>query len=149
MKLAQLNIAHAKFPLDAPQMKTFVDNLPRVNAIAESSPGFIWRLQDEGGDATGIQALDDPNMIVNLSVWQDLNALKNFMFRTVHRDFMRRKSEWFQRLPEATYVLWWIAPSHLPSLEEALARLEHLRTQGETPYAFSFQSNFEPPETAP
>ncbi|WP_373959517.1 DUF3291 domain-containing protein [Vibrio gigantis] len=142
MKLAQLNIALAKYPLDAPEIKEFVDNLELVNGIAESSEGFVWRLKDEAGDATNIQAFDDPNMIVNMSVWDSVDSLKNFMFRTHHRDFMRRKGEWFHRLPEDTYVLWWIEEGHTPTLEEAIERLEHLRETGDTPYAFTFKTNF-------
>ena len=142
MKLAQLNIALAKYPLDAPEIKEFVDNLELVNGIAESSEGFVWRLKDESGDATNIQAFDDPNMIVNMSVWYSVDSLKNFMFRTHHRDFMRRKGDWFHRLPEDTYVLWWIEEDHIPTLEEAIERLEHLREIGDTPYAFTFKTNF-------
>ncbi|MEZ8114617.1 DUF3291 domain-containing protein [Vibrio splendidus] len=142
MKLAQLNIALAKYPLDAPEIKEFVDNLELVNGIAESSEGFVWRLKDESGDATNIQAFDDPNMIVNMSVWDSVDSLKNFMFRTHHRDFMRRKGDWFHRLPEDTYVLWWIEEDHIPTLEEAIERLEYLRETGDTPYAFTFKTNF-------
>ncbi len=142
MKLAQLNIALAKYPLDAPEIKEFVDNLELVNGIAESSEGFVWRLKDESGDATNIQAFDDPNMIVNMSVWDSVDSLKNFMFRTHHRDFMRRKGDWFYRLPEDTYVLWWIEEDRIPTLEEAIERLEHLREIGDTPYAFTFKTNF-------
>ncbi|MEZ8285396.1 hypothetical protein BCU17_10705 [Vibrio splendidus] len=142
MKLAQLNIALAKYPLDAPEIKEFVDNLELVNGIAESSEGFVWRLKDESGDATNIQAFDDPNMIVNMSVWDSVDSLKNFMFRTHHRDFMRRKGDWFHRLPEDTYVLWWIEKDHTPTLEEAIERLEHLREIGDSPYAFTFKTNF-------
>ena len=142
MKLAQLNIALAKYPLDAPEIKEFVDNLELVNGIAESSEGFVWRLKDESGDATNIKAFDDPNMIVNMSVWDSVDSLKNFMFRTHHRDFMRRKGDWFHRLPEDTYVLWWIEQDHIPTLEEAIERLEHLREIGDTPYAFTFKTNF-------
>ncbi|MEZ8121892.1 DUF3291 domain-containing protein [Vibrio splendidus] len=142
MKLAQLNIALAKYPLDAPEIKEFVDNLELVNGIAESSEGFVWRLKDESGDATNIQAFDDPNMIVNMSVWDSVDSLKNFMFRTHHRDFMRRKGDWFHRLPEDTYVLWWIEEDDIPTLEEAIERLEHLREVGDTPYAFTFKTNF-------
>lgn len=142
MKLAQLNIALAKYPLDAPEIKEFVDNLELVNGIAESSEGFVWRLKDESGDATNIQAFEDPNMIVNMSVWDSVDSLKNFMFRTHHRDFMRRKGDWFHRLPEDTYVLWWIEEDHIPTLEEAIERLEHLREIGDTPYAFTFKTNF-------
>ncbi|MEZ8629982.1 DUF3291 domain-containing protein [Vibrio lentus] len=142
MKLAQLNIALAKYALDAPEIKDFVDNLDLVNGIAESSEGFVWRLKDESGDATNIKAFDDPNMIVNMSVWDSVDSLKNFMFRTHHRDFMRRKNEWFHRLAEDTYVLWWVEDDHIPSLDEAIERLEHLREVGDTPYAFTFKTNF-------
>ena len=142
MKLAQLNIALAKYALDAPEIKDFVDNLDLVNGIAESSEGFVWRLKDESGDATNIKAFDDPNMIVNMSVWDSVDSLKNFMFRTHHRDFMRRKNEWFHRLAEDTYVLWWVEDEHIPSLDEAIERLDHLREVGDTPYAFTFKTNF-------
>ena len=124
------------------EIKEFVDNLELVNGIAESSEGFVWRLKDESGDATNIQAFDDPNMIVNMSVWDSVDSLKNFMFRTHHRDFMRRKGDWFHRLPEDTYVLWWIEADHIPTLEEAIERLEHLREIGDSPYAFTFKTNF-------
>ncbi|MGR5133630.1 DUF3291 domain-containing protein [Vibrio alfacsensis] len=142
MKLAQLNIALAKYPLDAEEIKEFVDNLELVNNIAESSDGFVWRLKDESGDATDIKVFDDPNMIINMSVWDSVDALKNFMFRSHHRDFMRRKSEWFHRLAEETYVLWWVEDGHVPTLDEALTRLEHLRNKGDTPYAFTFKTNY-------
>ena len=142
MKLAQLNIALSKYPLDAPEIKDFVDNLDLVNGIAEQSEGFVWRLKDESGDATSIKLFDDPNMIINMSVWDNVDALKNFMFRTNHRDFMRRKGEWFHRLTEDTYVLWWVEDDHQPTPEEALERLQHLRENGDTPYAFTFKTNF-------
>lgn len=142
MKLVQLNIALSKYPLDAPELRDFVDNLDLVNGIAEQSEGFVWRLKDESGDATSIKLFDDPNMIVNMSVWDNVDALKNFIFRTHHRDFMRRKGEWFHRLAEDTYVLWWVQDNHQPTPEEALERLQHLRENGDTPYAFTFKTNF-------
>ncbi|MCM0148780.1 DUF3291 domain-containing protein [Photobacterium galatheae] len=148
MKLAQLNIALSKYPMDAPEIKDFVDNLEPVNAIADQSDGFVWRLQDDSGDATSINAFDDPNMLVNLSVWDSVDALKNFMFRTHHRDIMRRKSEWFYRSAEDTYVLWWIADGHIPSIEEAKERLDYLRNHGDSPYAFTFKSNYTPEDAA-
>lgn len=142
MHLAQLNIAKAKYSLEAPEIKEFVDNLEPINQLAESSDGFIWRLKDDTGDATDIQAFDDPNIIINMSVWDSIDALKNFMFRTHHRDFLRRKKEWFENIPEDSYVLWWIAEGHTPTVEEALEKLEYLRENGDTPNAFSFKSNF-------
>lgn len=142
MHLAQLNIAKAKYALEAPEIKEFVDNLEPVNDLAESSKGFVWRLQDESGDATNIQAFTDPNIIVNMSVWDSVDALKNFMFRTHHKDFLRRKKEWFHNIPEDSYVLWWIPIGHSPTVEEAVEKLEYLRSNGDTPKAFSFKSNF-------
>ena len=142
MKLAQLNIATAKYSLDSPQLKEFVDNLDVVNKTAEGSAGFIWRLQDESGDATNIQVFSDPNTIVNMSIWESVDDLKNFMFRTHHRDFMRRKNDWFQRVAEDTYVLWWVDNGYIPTLDEAKLRLEYLRRNGDSPYAFTFKTNF-------
>lgn len=142
MQLAQLNIAKAKYDLEAPEIKDFVDNLAPINKIAESSEGFIWRLEDESGDATSIQAFADPKMIVNMSVWANIDSLKDFMFRTHHRDFLRRKSEWFEQLSKDSYVLWWIEDGHIPTLEEAISKLEFLRENGDTAQAFSFKSNF-------
>lgn len=142
MHLAQLNIAKAKYQLDAPEIKEFIDNLEPVNELAEKSDGFVWRLKDESGDAKDIQAFSDPNIIVNMSVWESVDALKNFMFRTHHKDFLRRKKEWFHKLPEDSYVLWWVPVGSVPSIEEAIERLTYLRANGDTPYAFTFKSNF-------
>ena len=146
MHLAELNIARAHHAMDAPQMKEFVNAIAAVNEIADHAPGFIWRLQDDSGNATGISAFDDPNMLVNLSVWESTEQLKDFMFKTLHRDYLSRKREWFDKMSEAYFVMWWIPEGHTPTLQEALERLEHLRLEGETPYAFSFRSNFKPGE---
>ncbi len=145
MQLAQLNIAKARFPLDAPEIKDFVDNLDKVNAIAESSDGFVWRLKDEAGNATNIKVFDDPDLLVNMSVWTSPQALKDFMFKTQHRDFMRRKNEWFYPPQNNTYVLWWVDNGHIPTADEAIERLTLLREKGESPEAFSFKSNFPAP----
>jgi len=142
MHLAQLNIAKAKYSLEAPEIKEFIDNLDPVNELAESSDGFIWRLKDENGDATSIKAFSDPKIIVNMSVWDSIDSLKNFMFRTHHRDFLRRKKEWFHNIPEDSYVLWWVPIGHIPSIEEAVEKLDFLRKNGDTENAFTFKSNF-------
>lgn len=142
MHLAQLNIAKAKYPLDSPELKEFIDNLEPVNKLAEQSEGFIWRLQDDSGDATSIQAFADPNLIVNMSTWTSTDALKNFMFRSHHRDFLRRKALWFENIPQDSYVLWWIPQGHIPTIEEGIQRLDYLRENADSPYAFSFKSNF-------
>ncbi|MEJ6476875.1 DUF3291 domain-containing protein [Pseudoalteromonas piscicida] len=142
MQLAQLNIATAKYQMDAPEIQDFVANLARINELAEQSPGFIWRLKDETGNATEIKAFDDPNIIVNMSVWQSEQALKDFMFKTAHKEFLARKREWFHRTEQETYVLWWIEKGHVPTLEEAKERLEYLRRFGDSAYAFTFRNSF-------
>lgn len=142
MHLAQLNIAKAKYPLESAELKEFVDNLIPVNQLAEDTEGFIWRLQDENGDATSIHAFADPSIIVNMSTWASVDALKNFMFRTHHRNFLRRKSEWFDNIALDSYVLWWVPQGFTPSIEEGIARLNYLRENADSPYAFTFKSNF-------
>ena len=137
--LAQLNIATALAPLDSPQLADFVDNLDRINHVAEQSSGFIWRLKDDTGNATDIQAFDNPLTIVNMSVWQDADALKNFMFKTDHLSFMKRKTQWFEKSQQATYVLWWIDAEHRPTITEAKEKLAYLQTHGESQAAFSFK----------
>jgi len=144
MHLAQLNIAKAKVSLEEPLMKDFVDNLDPVNTTAEKSEGFIWRLQDESGDATSIHLFDDPLIITNMSVWADTESLKKFMFMTHHLEFLQRKEEWFDKLSSANQVLWWVPKGHIPSLEEGKSRLLHLEQHGESSYAFTFRSKFTP-----
>lgn len=139
MFLAQLNIAQAKYDMESDGMKEFVDNLEKINGLAEQSPGFVWRLKDDSGDATSIQAFEDPSIIVNMSVWENLASLKNFVFATEHKHFLARKKEWFVPLEQAAMVLWLVEASHLPTVEEAVERLTHLRKHGETDYAFSFR----------
>lgn len=142
MYIAQLNIGKVRFDLESPQMSGFVDNLEPINAIAESSPGFVWRLKDESGDATNIEIENNPDIIVNMSVWENIEALKNFMFKTHHIDFLKRKKEWFVSIKEESYVLWWIPEGHIPSIQEAMEKLGHLRQYGESPEAFSFKGNY-------
>lgn len=148
MHLAQLNIAKVRFDLESPEMSDFVNNLEPINAIAEKGPGFIWRLKDETGDATGIEVENNPDIIVNMSVWESVESLKNFMFKTHHIDFLKRKKEWFIPLGEASYVLWWIPEGHIPTVQQAMAKLEHLRQNGETQEAFSFKGNYAKLESA-
>ena len=146
MHLAQLNIGKVRCNLESPEMADFVNNLDPINAIAEQSPGFIWRLKDESGDATNIEVENTPDIIVNMSVWESVESLKNFMFKTHHIDFLKRKKEWFLPLSEASYVLWWIPKGHIPTLQEAIAKLDHLRENGESQDAFSFKSSYPKPE---
>lgn len=142
--LAQHNIARLAWPLDDPRVADFVDALDRVNGIAERSPGFVWRLQDLGGNATEI-AWDpsDPRMIVNMSVWQDLASLEAFVWKTVHRQFYARRTEWFEVLEAQHFVMWPIAAGHRPTLDEAREQLDHLRRHGDTPHAFGWEAGSE------
>ena len=143
-QLAQLNIAKMKAPLDSPLMADFVANLDRINALAESSAGFVWRLQTEEGDATAVRPMGD-DVIVNLSVWRDLASLKDFVFNTSHVEIMRRRREWFERMATAYMVLWWVPRGHIPTVREAVERLQQLEALGASPAAFTFRSAFDPP----
>ena len=146
-ELAQLNIAVMKEPLESPAMADFVANLDRINALAEASPGFIWRLQTEDGDATGLRPMGD-DTLVNISVWQDVASLNHFVFKSAHAGIMRRRKEWFSGMREAYAVLWWVRKGHRPGIAEAASRLDVLRAQGPTEEAFTFRQAFPPPDSA-
>lgn len=143
--LAQLNIATALAPMDDPIMANFVNQLDQINALGESSPGFVWRMKDESDNATAIQVFENPLTIVNLTVWESIEALKEFSYRSAHAGVMRRRREWFQPMDEAYLVLWWIPAGHLPTPEEAKAKLALLRSQGATSAAFDFKQPFPAP----
>lgn len=136
--LAQINIARAKAPLDSPVMKGFVDRLDEINSLAESSSGFIWRLQTDEGDATAIQAFDDPKVIVNMSVWESINQLKAFVYKSIHTELLQQKNEWFDKSRTPHQVLWWIPAGHIPTVEEGKTKLELLVKNGSTEQAFTF-----------
>lgn len=144
--LAQCNIGRVLAPLDSPQLAGFVAALEPVNQMADEAPGFVWRLQTEAGDATAIRAFDDDMLLLNMSVWESLADLAEFTYRTPHRDVMRRRREWFERLADAYLVLWWIPAGALPTVADAKARLESLRRRGPSPEAFTFRSPFPAPD---
>ena len=146
-ELAQLNIAHMKEPLESPSMVDFVANLDRINALAESSPGFVWRLKTDDGNATALRPLGDETL-VNVSVWKDVEALNAYVYKSAHVEIMRRRKEWFERMREAYVVLWWVPRGHRPSITEAIAKLDLLRGKGPTQEAFTFRSAFPPPDAA-
>ena len=143
--LAQLNIAKMKYPAEAPEMADFMNNLDRINALAEKSLGFVWRLQTEEGDATDIDFFGS-NILVNMSVWQDSESLHDYVYRTSHAQIMSRRKEWFERFEGSYTVLWWIPEGSVPTLEEANAKLELLRAVGPTAEAFTFKQPFPAPE---
>jgi GNAT superfamily N-acetyltransferase len=138
--LVQLNIATLQHPLDDARIADFVNALPMVNEAGEQSPGYVWRLQSDGGNATDIKVFDDPLVIVNLTVWESLEALKAFAYRGVHRDFFRRRAEWF--VPGSTRTaLWWTPAGSLPTTDDAKRRLEFIDVFGASPYAFAMGQN--------
>jgi Domain of unknown function (DUF3291) len=143
--VAQVNVARLLAPLDSPQLAEFVANLEPVNAIADASPGFVWRLQTADGDATSIRVFDDDWLIVNLSVWDSLDALRDYVFRSSHAEVLKRRHEWFERMDEAHLALWWIAPGTEPSVAEAVERLLLLRRIGPSADAFTLKQPFPPP----
>jgi hypothetical protein len=144
-ELAELNIAIMKEPLESPTMADFVANLDRINALAETSPGFVWRLQTEEGDATALRPLGEETL-VNLSVWRDVGSLHDYVYRSAHVEIMRRRKEWFEKMREAYAVLWWVPAGHRPTVAEAIARLDLLRAEGPTAEAFTFRQSFLPPD---
>ena len=139
-QLAELNVARLRAPLASPELAEFVALLRPVNVLADSTPGFVWRLQTEDGNATAVRFLDDDMLLVNMSVWESPEALAAFVYCGPHRDGMLRRREWFNRSAEPYLVLWWVEAGHVPTLAEAEERLLHLRTYGPTPHAFTFRS---------
>jgi hypothetical protein len=142
--LAQLNIARLTHPIDALETQGFVDELAPINALADDAPGFVWRLQTDDGDATAIRAFDDDMLIVNLSVWQSVEALRTFAYSGRHRDVMRQRRQWFDRMQDVYLVLWWVTTGHEPTTDEAQDRLERLRREGPTPAALTLRHAFTP-----
>ncbi len=142
--LAQLNVGRLRAPMDDAMIDDFRTNLEPVNALAEVSPGFVWRLQDESGDATSINPFGDELEIVNLTVWQSIEALADFTYRSGHVELLRRRREFFEAPTQPIMCLWWIPEGTIPTVDEAIARLEHLRAHGPTPTAFTFRHRFDP-----
>lgn len=142
MELAQLNIATLLAPIDSPALADFVADLERINTLAEQSPGFVWRSQTSLGNATAIEHVFGHDVITNLSVWQSIDDLHTYTYRSAHAQVMSKRANWFQRPAEASSVLWWVLPGHRPTLVEAGKRLQTLRSQGPGPDAFTFKKRF-------
>jgi hypothetical protein len=144
--LAQIDVPRLLAPIDAPETADFVAALAPVNARADAAPGFVWRLQTESGDATSGQVFDHPLVIVNLTVWESIEALEAFAYREAsHLAVLRRRREWFERAVEAATALWWVPSGHIPGVDGALDRLATLRAQGLSPTAFTFRERFPSP----
>ncbi len=147
MKLAQLNIARIAYPLGSVEMQDFTLALSAINLLAENSPGFVWLLKDENNTATTFRIYDDPSLIVNMSAWENLEALRHYVFNSGHSYYLKRRKEWFIPLEQTGTVLWWIKDSHIPTLAEAQEKLDLLRLNGGTQEAFGFAQAFPAPAT--
>ena len=146
--LAEVNIATLRAPLDGPELAGFVAQLEPVNALADRSPGFVWRLQTEDGDATAIRPYEDDRVMVNLSVWASFEALRTFVYATRHLEVMRHRRQWFSRMADPYLALWWVPAGAIPTVAEAKERLELLARQGPTAGAFTFRVPFPEPADA-
>ena len=132
--------------MDSPALAEFVANLEPVNALADFAPGFVWRLEDESGDATSIRAFDDERLIINMSVWESIESLGDYVYRTDHAGYLRRRREWFERMRDVIVALWWIPAGSFPTVTEGIERLEYLRANGPTARSFTFRMPFAPTE---
>ena len=146
-QLAQVNVGLVRVPVDAPRLAGFVEMLEPINALADSAPGFVWRLQTEDGDATAIRAFEDDRMLMNMSVWESVEELADFVFASRHVDVMRKRREWFHPLTQAYTTMWWIPAGTIPTVDEARRRLELLERLGPTAEAFTFRMPFPAPDS--
>ena len=144
--LAQFNIARWKVDPHSNAAEPFFGALDRINQLADHSSGFVWRLKSEEGDATSISAFDDPQLLINLSVWESIESLREYAYRSAHSTIMRRRAEWFDRMDQAHLALWWTPVGQVPDVDEAEQRLTHLRQRGPSERAFTFAKPFPPPD---
>jgi Domain of unknown function (DUF3291) len=145
--LAELNIGRMRFSIDDPRMAAFVEQLASINALADGTPGFVWRLQSEQGDATALRPFPDDMLIVNFSVWESLETLFQYTYYSDHAKVFRERKQWFELMSEHHFVMWWVPAGIIPTLAEGKERLEALQRDGATPYAFTFKERFEAPTT--
>ena len=143
--LAQLNVARALAPKESVAMSGFTDRLLEINTLAEQSDGFIWRLKDDAGDATAIRVFDDPDMLINMSVWKDLQSLRSFVYRSAHTELVRQREQWFESPVEVYQALWWIPVGEQPSLVQAREKLDLIQSNGPSAQAFDFANPYNPP----
>jgi hypothetical protein len=144
--LAQVNIGRIRAPMDDPIMEGFRNQLDPINAIADATPGFVWRLQTEDGNATAIRPFEDERMAINMSVWESLESLQQFVYKSAHVGPLRDRKQWFEPIEGPIQTLWWIPAGHIPTTDEAKERLQHLKEHGPTQHAFTFRVPFPSPE---
>lgn len=150
-QLAQVNIGRILAPLSSPRLAGFVEHLPEINALADRAPGFVWRMVDDGGaDSTSLRPEEDDDMLlINCSVWESVEALREYTYGSEHLKVLARRREWFERLADFHHALWWVPAGHRPSVREAMDRVALLREVGEGPEAFTFRAPHPPPTVAP
>ena len=146
--LAQVNIGRVRAPLDDPIMEGFRTQLDPINALADRTPGFVWRLQTEAGNAMAIRPFDDERMAINMSVWESLDALQQFVYKSAHVGTLRDRQQWFEPIDGPILALWWIPAGHIPTLDEAKERLDHLKAHGPSARAFTFRKAFPAPDAS-
>jgi hypothetical protein len=145
-QIAEINVARMKgVTINDPLMKEFVENLDKVNGIAENSEGFVWRLKDENNNATSLNPYNDQQVIINVSVWESMATLEAFMYKTFHSEFLKRRKEWFQAYGKAHTALWWIPTGQFPSMQEAVEKLDYLQYHGPTEHVFDLRNKFPSP----
>jgi len=144
-QLAQINIARLLAPIDDPQIADFVAQLDSINALAEAAPGFVWRLQSSSGNATDMTYHEDPRIIVNMSVWESVEALREYAYQSKHVEVFRERAKWFEKMNEPSYCLWWIPSGLMPTVAEGRERLEHYQRLGATHFSFWFSQRFAAP----
>jgi hypothetical protein len=144
--IAQVNIGRIKGPLEDPVMAGFVARLDEINALADASPGFVWRLQTSAGNATYFRPYDDDRLLLNMSVWENIDALKFYVYNTAHAELLRQRAAWFEKFSGAYTALWWVPAGHIPGIDEAKKRLARLDAHGPTQFAFTFKTIFPPDE---
>ena len=140
--LAQVNIGRIRFPVDDPAMAGFMTRLDEINALAERSPGFVWRLQTSEGNATYFRPYDDDRVLLNMSVWETVEQLKHYVYHTAHAEYLRQRQLWFESFGSTYAALWWVPAGHLPGIDEAKKRLAYLDAHGPTQFAFTFKAVF-------
>jgi len=144
--IAQVNIGRIRAGLDDPIMAGFVRRLDEINALADASPGFVWRLQTTEGNATYLRPFADERTLLNMSVWESVESLRHFVYQTVHVELLRQRHAWFEKFAGAYAALWWVPVGHIPGIDEAKQRIAHLDAHGPTQFAFTFNAIFEPDE---
>jgi hypothetical protein len=144
LHIAQVNIGRVRGPMDSEIMQGFASRLAEINALADAAPGFVWRLQSDDGDATSIKVFDDDMLLINMSVWASIEVLFDYTYRSDHVQLLRERAEWFERLETHHMALWWVPAGHIPTADEAKARLEHMDRHGPTAHAFTFKHRFAP-----